>query len=126
VYGWLVQKLPLDGNFNRNLKPFGLRGAAFAHTPLALPFGMGKKGRLQVPPCRRSFGRRSPVVNKGKQRGLHGLRRRPHLFAAQFENVAPEVALSINQDSAQGHSVCLRLVRLVIPRATVGVVGVAE
>ena len=57
---------------------------------------MGKQGRLLITPCRRSFGRRSPVIDQFEKRRLSCVRRRLHLLATKFEKVTPKNPLAFD------------------------------
>ena len=57
---------------------------------------MGKQGRLLIAPCRRSFGRRSPVVDQFEERRLSCVCKSLLLFAAEFEYVTPENAFAFD------------------------------
>src|SRR4029077_4314673 len=59
---------------------------------------MAKEGRLQIPACRRSFGRRSPVAFEGKERRLRRLRAGPLLLAAKFQKGTPQQTFAIDLD----------------------------
>jgi len=75
----------------------------------ALPFGMGEEGRLLIPPCRRSFGRRSPVFYEFEERRLSCVRRCLLLLAAKFEKVTPQKAFALDLDkSLSGHVLAFR------------------
>jgi len=69
---------------------------------------MGKEGRLLIPPCRRSFGRRSPVIDQYEERRLSCVRRRLLLLAAKFQNVTPKNAFAFDLKKLGSGHACLR------------------